>query len=144
MSIGSPVTILTLYKNTIDLLPGKLKCPPENQWLEDVFPIEIISFWGDMLVFGGIWVFPRIVVPQNGRWKSWSLPYEQMDDLGGCFPLFSECHPYALKRSNHQTSNSVLWGSAFLVPSIDQGPGGPRSIDQNGTVVDGMGPFFKG
>ena len=21
-------------------------------------------------------------------------PYEQMDDLGGCFPLFSECHPY--------------------------------------------------
>ena len=25
---------------------------PENQWLEDVFPIEIVPFLGDMLVFG--------------------------------------------------------------------------------------------
>ena len=25
---------------------------PENQWLEDVFPIEIIPFWGGY-VFGG-------------------------------------------------------------------------------------------
>ena len=27
---------------------------PENQWLEDVFPIEIVPFLGDMLVFGGV------------------------------------------------------------------------------------------
>ena len=28
---------------------------PENQWLEDVFPIEIISpFLGNTLVFGGV------------------------------------------------------------------------------------------
>ena len=28
---------------------------PENQWLEDVFPIEIYSpFLGDMLGFGGL------------------------------------------------------------------------------------------
>ena len=27
---------------------------PENQWLEDVFPIEIVSFLGDMLVFAGV------------------------------------------------------------------------------------------
>ena len=31
---------------------------PENEWLEDVFPIEIIQFLGDMLgdmlVFGGV------------------------------------------------------------------------------------------
>ena len=27
---------------------------PENQWLEDVFPIEIVPFWGDMLIFRGV------------------------------------------------------------------------------------------
>ena len=27
---------------------------PENQWLEDVFPIEIVPFLADMLVFGGV------------------------------------------------------------------------------------------
>jgi len=27
---------------------------PENHWLEDVFPIEIAPFLGDMLVFGGV------------------------------------------------------------------------------------------
>ena len=26
---------------------------PENQWLENVFPTEIVTFEGDMLVFGG-------------------------------------------------------------------------------------------
>ena len=26
---------------------------PENQWLQDYFPIEVIPFLGDMLVFGG-------------------------------------------------------------------------------------------
>ena len=28
---------------------------PENHWLEDVFPIEIAPFLGDMLVFGGVY-----------------------------------------------------------------------------------------
>ena len=28
---------------------------PENQWLEDVFPIEKIPFWGTFVtVFGGV------------------------------------------------------------------------------------------
>ena len=27
---------------------------PENQWLEDVFPIDIVPFLGDTLVFGGV------------------------------------------------------------------------------------------
>ena len=27
---------------------------PENQWLEDVFPIETVPFLGDMLVFRGV------------------------------------------------------------------------------------------
>ena len=27
---------------------------PENQWLEDVFSIEMVPFWGDMLIFRGV------------------------------------------------------------------------------------------
>ena len=34
--------------------PRKTNMSPDNQWLEDVFPIEIVPFLGDMLVFGGV------------------------------------------------------------------------------------------
>ena len=27
---------------------------PKNSWLEDVFPIEMVPFLGDMLAFGGV------------------------------------------------------------------------------------------
>ena len=27
---------------------------PENRWLEDVFPTEMVTFLGDMLVFRGV------------------------------------------------------------------------------------------
>ena len=37
--------------------PRKLTYPPENQWLEDVFPIEKDPFLGDILVFGGGKIF---------------------------------------------------------------------------------------
>ena len=30
---------------------------PENQWLEDVFPIEIVPFLVDMLVLGSVGLF---------------------------------------------------------------------------------------
>lgn len=30
--------------------------PPENQWLEDVFPIETVPFLGAVLVFGGVFI----------------------------------------------------------------------------------------
>ena len=43
---------------------------PENQWLEDVFPIELIPFLGDMLVFGGVTNILLIF----------------------CWPIFSESH----------------------------------------------------
>ena len=36
------------------VLPGKTNMSPENQWLEDVFPIEIVPFGGHSLVFGGV------------------------------------------------------------------------------------------
>ena len=42
----------TLWRNT----PPKTNISPENQWLEDVFPIEKGPFLGDMLVFGGVMV----------------------------------------------------------------------------------------
>ena len=35
------------------ITPLKTNIAPENQWLEDVFPTEIVPFFGDMLVFGG-------------------------------------------------------------------------------------------
>ena len=34
--------------------PQKTNMSPENQWLEDVFPIEIVPLLGDMLVFRGV------------------------------------------------------------------------------------------
>ena len=34
--------------------PLKTNMSPENQWLEDVFPTEIVPFLGDMLVFGSV------------------------------------------------------------------------------------------
>ena len=42
------------FKQTIMFTPWKTNMSPENQWLEDVFPIEIVPFWGDVLVFGGV------------------------------------------------------------------------------------------
>ena len=36
--------------------PLKTNVSPENQWLEDVFPTEIVPFLGDMLVFRGVLV----------------------------------------------------------------------------------------
>ena len=41
--------------------PRKTTMSHENQWLEDVFPIEIVSFLGNMLVFRGVtWILSRI------------------------------------------------------------------------------------
>ena len=38
--------------------PLKTNMSPENQWLEDVFPTEILLFLGDMLVFRGVSLSP--------------------------------------------------------------------------------------
>ena len=45
----------------VRLLPRKRTNVPENQWLEDVFPIEIVHFLGDMLVFGSVCFIKRVV-----------------------------------------------------------------------------------
>ena len=39
-------------KNLVNTLKTNMSL--ENQWLEDVFPTEIVPFLGDMLVFGGV------------------------------------------------------------------------------------------
>ena len=36
--------------------PQKFNMEPENQWLEDVFPTEIITFLGSMLIFRGVFM----------------------------------------------------------------------------------------
>ena len=37
----------------IPFTPLKTNTSPEKWWLEDVFPIEIVHFLGDMLIFRG-------------------------------------------------------------------------------------------
>ena len=36
------------WQNWQECTPWKTKVSPENQWLEDVFPIERVPFWGDI------------------------------------------------------------------------------------------------
>ena len=48
--------------------PWKTNMPPENQWLEDVFPIETIPFLGDVF-FHVFLCAPRLVLPRNS-WLS--------------------------------------------------------------------------
>ena len=44
-----------MAKNFMAYTPLKTNMSPENQWLEDVFPIEIYSpFLRDMLVLWGV------------------------------------------------------------------------------------------
>ena len=40
---------------------------PENSWLEDVFPIEIVPFLEDMLVFRGVKQQLKIGFPSGSR-----------------------------------------------------------------------------
>ena len=42
------------YTEFGSVTPRKTNMFAENQWLEDVFPIEIVHLLGDMLVFGGV------------------------------------------------------------------------------------------
>ena len=37
--------------------PRKTNMSPKNQWLEDVFPIEIVPFLGDIRSFSGAYIF---------------------------------------------------------------------------------------
>ena len=37
---------MVFFPNERPLTPLKTNMSPENQWLEDVFPIEMVPFWG--------------------------------------------------------------------------------------------------
>ena len=58
--------------------PLKFNMSRENQWLEDVFPTEIVPFWGDMLVprrvvlLLGVF-FCQTSLPATTRWTSKGL-----------------------------------------------------------------------
>ena len=52
---------------------------PENQWLEDVFLIEIVPFLGDMLVFGGVVIIYFLVIVEYNNYNG--LIYIYMDTL---------------------------------------------------------------
>ena len=59
---------------------GKANMSPENQWLEDVFPIEIRSpFLGDVLVFGGLYFSTgsklMVCLPSFGS-STWSTSHK--------------------------------------------------------------------
>ena len=41
----------------------KFNIAPENQWLEDVFPTEIVNFFGDMLAFRGVRIYSEEYLP---------------------------------------------------------------------------------
>ena len=64
--------------------------------------------------FPSIWVFPKIVIPQNG-WFIMENPIK-IDDLGGPKPLFLVQHPYLLPALN-QTSHS---NAVNIITAIDQ------------------------
>ena len=60
-----------LLRMVMELTPLKTNMSPENQWLEDVFPTEIVLFLWDMLVFGGVitllrrWFYSPIIIWQG-------------------------------------------------------------------------------
>ena len=60
-----------------DATPRKTNTSPENQWLEDVFPIEIVPFLGDMLVLGRMlfkfWGLEILQPPGRGSSESWPI-----------------------------------------------------------------------
>ena len=41
----------------------------ENQWLEDVFPIELVPFWGTWLIFRGVQTL-KIPFPNYSHWSN--------------------------------------------------------------------------
>ena len=49
----------------LTVTPLKTNMSPKNQWLEDAFPIEIVPFFGDMLVFGGVSSEEKLIPPIN-------------------------------------------------------------------------------
>ena len=70
-----------LPRERLCILPWKLTAVPnKNQWLEDVFPTEIVPVLGDMLVLGGVSHWKGSL--ENHRLKS-AILGEEMHSLPG-------------------------------------------------------------
>ena len=65
LSIKRSVVRSFLPMNSL-FTPLKTNMFPENRWLEDVFPTEMVPFSGDMLVFGDV----IIIIAHPSRWFS--------------------------------------------------------------------------
>ena len=71
-------------------IPWKTNMSLENQWLEDVFPIETSPFWMHMLVFGGVvsTTFSVCVGMGDGL----TFRFQEKLNLEGCFGSYCLVH----------------------------------------------------
>ena len=72
--------------------------------------------------------------------KNHGNPYEQMDDLGGVFPLFSECHPYQTAGLYKLTQDFNLTGK--VLPQIHSIPSETFSHHKVGKKDPGWSRYF--
>ena len=70
--------------------------------------------WSDF----SIWVFPKIVVPQNG-WFIMEIPIK-MDDLGGKTPIFGNTHIHRYQASVLKPPSYGIW--ATIGPRVPSAP----------------------
>ena len=77
MAMASIIPIISLYPprklvpRRVYHTPLKTNISPEKWWLEDVFPIEIVPFFGDMLIFRGVILE---IFGQDSSWDPWRSP----------------------------------------------------------------------
>ena len=71
-------------------IPWKTNMSVENQWLEDVFPIEISPILMHMLVFGGVMSTTFSVCVGMG--DGLTFRFREKLDLEGCFGSYCLVH----------------------------------------------------
>ena len=95
-SVLQKLDLRTFFFEKKHLLPGKPNMSPENQWLEDVFPLEIVPFLGDMFVFGGVPILKIRDFKEPG-------PQREESPRESCSKgVTSSSSPWRGQRINHQ------------------------------------------
>ena len=103
------------------------------------------GFFGSPVFVGGCFVWAifstygcwtknrgKTVTPQNGWWKfHGSKPYEQMDDLGGVFPLFLDQHPYTPSENNEIALQNHCWYPSFFRKWCEKKRSSPHTAMEN-------------
>ena len=85
-----------------NLLPWKLTMSPENQWLEDVLPTEIVLFFWKHVTFSGefsvLWLADDLTKTSAGLTKEWgSGPYVQEDVLLVMAEIYEGSYSFSCK-----------------------------------------------